>query len=135
ASYFAQKVGASLLTALGLVSLLLATLGLYGVMAYAMSQRIREIGIRVAVGARPAQILSLVVREGMKLCVMGVIAGVLPSLLFSRLASNLLYGVGGNDPVTYAGSICILIVFALFATWLPARRAARLDPIQALHWE
>ncbi|MBV9158950.1 MAG: ABC transporter permease, partial [Acidobacteriaceae bacterium] len=75
ASYFAQKVGASLLTALGLVSLLLATLGLYGVMAYAMSQRIREIGIRVAVGARPAQILSLVIREGMQLCIIGVIAG------------------------------------------------------------
>ncbi len=135
ASYFAQKLGANLLTVLGLVSLLLATLGLYGVMAYAMSQRTREIGIRVAVGARPAQILNLVIREGMQLCVIGVIAGVLPSLLLARLASNLLYGVASNDPITYLSAISTLIAFALFASWLPARRAARLDPIEALHWE
>lgn len=135
ASYFAQKVGASLLTVLGLVSLLLAMLGLYGVMAYSTGQRTREIGIRMAVGARPAQVLTMVVREGVWLCVIGVAAGVLPSLLLSRFASSVLYGVGGNDPATYAAAVAVLVCFALIAAWLPARRAANINPVDALHWE
>lgn len=135
ASYFAQRVGASLLTVLGLVSLLLAMLGLYGVMSYSMSQRTREIGIRMAVGARPAQVLAMVIREGMWLCVIGVVAGVLPSLWLSRLAAGVLYGVHSNDPGTYVAATSILAAFALLAAWLPAHRAAHVNPIEALHWE
>lgn len=135
ASYFAQKVGANLLAVLGLISLLLAALGLYGVMAYSMSQRTREIGIRMAVGARPAQVLAMVLRQGVWLCVVGVVAGLVPSLLLSRFASSVLYGVGSNDPVTYIAAVLVLIIFALAATWLPARRAAHVDPVEALHWE
>jgi ABC-type antimicrobial peptide transport system permease subunit len=135
ASYFAQKVGASLLSVLGVVSLLLAMLGLYGVMAYSTTQRTREIGIRMAVGARPAQVLIMVVRDGLWLCVIGVAAGILPSLLLSRFASSLLYGVGSGDPITYAGAVSVLVSFALIAAWLPARRAANTNPVEALHWE
>ena len=135
ASYFAQKVGANLLTALGLVSLLLATLGLYGVMAYSMSQRTREIGIRMAVGARPMQVLSMMIGEGMWLCIVGVAAGVVPSLLLSRLAAGVLYGVHSHDLATYLAAICTLAAFALLAAWLPARRAAHVNPVEALHWE
>jgi macrolide transport system ATP-binding/permease protein len=135
ASYFAQKVGANLLTVLGVVSLLLAMLGLYGVMAFSMSQRTREIGIRMAVGARPTQVLSMVVREGMWLCIVGIAAGVLPSLLLSRLAVGVLYGVPSNDPATYLAAISVLGALALVAAWLPARRAARLNPVEALHHE
>jgi predicted permease len=135
ASYFAQKLGANLLTALGLVSLLLATLGLYGVMAYSMSQRTREIGIRMALGARPAQVLTMVIREGMWLCAIGVAAGVIPALLLSRLAAGVLYGVAANDPLTYVGATSALTAFALIAAWVPARRAAHLNPVEVLHFE
>jgi predicted permease len=135
ASYFAQKVGANLLSVLGTISLLLAMLGLYGVMGFSIGQRTREIGIRMAVGARPTQVLSMVMREGMWLCAIGIAAGVLPSLLLSRLAAGVLFGVNSNDPVTYLAAICLLGGFALFAAWLPARRAAQLNPVEALHHE
>ena len=135
ASYFAQKVGANLLTALGLVSLLLATLGLYGVMAYSMSQRTREIGIRMALGARPMQVLRMVIREGMWLCIIGVAAGVVPALLLSRLAAGVLYGVQSSDPGTYLSAPAVLAAFALLAAWLPAHRAAHVNPVEALHWD
>jgi predicted permease len=135
ASYFAQKVGASLLTVLGLISLALAMLGLYGVMTYSMSQRAHEIGIRMAVGARPAQVLQLVLREGMRLCLLGAAIGLVLALGVMRLAASVLFGIGSNDLGTCLGATSILIVLALVATWLPARRASRLDPIEALRWE
>ncbi len=135
ASYFAQKVGARLLTVLGSISLLLAALGLYGVIAYSMSQRTREIGIRMAVGARPTQVLRMVLREGLWLCVIGAVAGVVPALLLSRLASSALYGVGSNDLMTYVIAVSTLVCFGLAATWLPARRAANINPVEALRWE
>jgi predicted permease len=135
ASYFAQKVGASLLTVLGLISLALAMLGLYGVMTYSMSQRAHEIGIRMAVGARPAQVLQLVIREGMRLCALGAAIGLVLALGVMRLAASVLFGIRSNDLGTCLGATSILIVLALVATWLPARRASRLDPIEALRWE
>jgi predicted permease len=135
ASYFAQKVGASLLSVLGVISLALATLGLYGVMTYSMTQRSHEIGIRMAIGARPSEVLRLVLREGMRLCAMGAIAGVALALAVMRLASSVLFGVAANDVATCLGATGILIFFALVATWVPARRASRIDPIEALRWE
>ena len=135
ASYFAQKVGASLLSVLGVISLALATLGLYGVMTYSMTQRSHEIGIRMAIGARPSEVLRLVMREGMRLCAMGAIAGVALALAVMRLASSVLYGVASNDVVTCLVATVVLSFFALVATWVPARRASRIDPIEALRWE
>jgi predicted permease len=135
ASYFAQKVGASLLSVLGVISLALATLGLYGVMTYSMTQRSHEIGIRMAVGARPSEVLLLMMREGMRLCAMGTIAGVALALAVMRLASSVLYGVASNDVVTCLGATAVLVVFAIVATGVPARRASRIDPIEALRWE
>jgi hypothetical protein len=135
ASYFAQKVGASLLTVLGVIALLLATLGLYGVMAYSMSQRWHEIGIRMAIGARPMQVVRLVMQEGMRLCLIGAVAGVALALVVMRLAASVLYGIASNDLGTCLGATLILSFFALIATWVPARRASRIDPIEALRWE
>jgi predicted permease len=135
ASYFAQKVGASLLTVLGVIALLLATLGLYGVMTYSMSQRWHEIGIRMAIGARPMQVLSLVMQEGMRLCLFGAVAGVALALVVMRLAASVLYGIASNDLGTCLGATLILSFFALIAIWVPARRASRVDPMQALRWE
>ena len=135
ASYFAQKVGASLLSVLGVISLVLATLGLYGVMTYSMSQRSNEIGIRMAIGARPSQVLKHVMREGMRWCLIGAVAGVALALVVMRLAASVLYGISSNDLVTCLGATLILIFFALLATWVPARRASRIDPIEALRWE
>ena len=135
ASYFAQKVGASLLSVLGSIALSLAMLGLYGMMTYSISQRTHEIGIRMAVGARPAQVLQLVIREGMRLCVVGAGVGLILALLLSRLAASILFGVQSYDPAICIGATAVLVSFALIATWLPARRASKVDPIEALRWE
>jgi predicted permease len=135
ASYFAQKTGANLLSVLGVISLLLAAVGLYGVMAYATSQRTREIGIRMALGARPSQVLAEVIREGAWLCAIGVGIGVAVSLFLARLAASTLYGVGSNDLLTYFLAVLVLVAFGIAATWLPARRAARVNPVEVLHWE
>ena len=135
AAYSAQKVGAAVLTLLGAVSLLLAVLGLYGVMAFSIAQRTNEIGIRMALGARPAQVLRLVMTEGLWLCLAGIAIGLVLSIIFSRLAASALYGVGHNHWVIYLSAASILSFFALLASWLPARRAARIEPMRALHWE
>lgn len=135
ASYFAQKVGASLLTVLGVIALLLATLGLYGVMTYSMSQRWHEIGIRMAIGARPMQVIRLVMLEGMRLCLIGAVAGVALALAVMRLAASVLFGISSNDLRTCLGATLILSLFALIASWVPARRASRIDPIEALRWD
>ena len=97
--------------------------------------RTREIGIGMALSARPAQVLAMVIGEGMWLCVIGVAAGVLPSLWLSRLAAGVLYGVDSNDPATYAAAASLLAAFALLTAWLPAQRASHVNPVQALHWE
>ena len=110
-------------------------LGLYGVMTYSMSQRTQEIGIRMAIGARPSQVLRLVIGEGMRLCVIGAAAGVVLALLLMRFAASVLYGVSSSDLLTCVGATSILVAFALLMTWLPARRASRIDPIEALRFE
>jgi putative ABC transport system permease protein len=117
------------------VAISLAALGLYGILAHAVEQRIREIGVRVAVGASRREIFRLVVGDGMKLASMGVIAGVPAALMLTRLMGGVLPGAMRADPLTYAAVVALLATAALFASYLPARRATRVDPLVALRSE
>ncbi|HEX5724088.1 MAG TPA: ABC transporter permease [Longimicrobiaceae bacterium] len=124
-----------LLSLLGAVGMLLAAVGIYGVTAYFVSLRTREIGIRVALGARPRSVLSLVLRRGMALTAAGVAAGTLASLGLTRFLAGQLFGVSPTDPATFGAVIVFLAGVALLASWIPARRAARVDPMAALRQE
>jgi putative ABC transport system permease protein len=116
-------------------ALLLAALGIYGVTSYAVAQRTHEIGVRMALGARRGDVLALVVGQGMGLSLAGVGLGLAVALALSRLVAGLLFGVAATDPATYAALALLLAGVALVACWLPARRAAALDPVVALQEE
>jgi predicted permease len=117
------------------VALVLAAVGIYGVMAYTVAQRTQEIGIRVALGARPRQVLGMVLRDGMTLVAIGLVIGSVAALALTRVASSLLYGVSAADATTYAALALVLATVALAAIVLPARRAMRVDPLTALRSE
>jgi len=127
-----RRVSMQLFTVFGCAALLLAAVGIYGVMAYSVTQRTQEIGIRMALGAQKSDILRLVVRQGMTLTLIGVIAGLAGAFALTRVISNLLFGVGASDPVTFVAIPLLLIFVSLIACYLPARRAARLNPTAAL---
>jgi predicted permease len=129
---WAPRMGASLLGIFALLALLLAAIGLYGVMAYSVSQRTRELGIRLALGARQQDVRNMVVRQGVLLAIGGVAIGLMAAIALARLVTNLLFGVTANDPVTFAVIPVVLLVVALVATYLPAWRASRVDPVEAL---
>jgi len=135
ASLFAQRISASLLGVLGNVALLLAAVGLYGVMAYSVAQRTNEIGIRMALGALSRDVLRLVLGQAAKLAMMGVVVGIAVALALTRLMSTLLFGVSATDPTTFAGVALLLVVVALAASYIPVRRAMKLDPMVALRYE
>jgi predicted permease len=116
-------------------ALLLATVGLYGVMAYAVAQRTREFGVRLALGAQDSDVLKLVFTEGIRLAAIGLGAGMALSLLLTRYLSSLLYGVGSNDPIAFTGVACVIALVAGLACFLPARRATKVDPMVALRSE
>jgi predicted permease len=124
-----------LLTGFSALALLLAAIGIYGVMAYTVAQRTREIGVRMALGADPGNVKRLVVRQGMRPALLGVVVGLLASLAASRLIASLLYGVSTLDPVTFVLVPVFLATIALLATYLPARRATRVSPTVALQSE
>jgi ABC-type antimicrobial peptide transport system permease subunit len=117
------------------VALALAVIGLYGVLAYAVTQRTREIGIRMALGARRRDVLRLVLRQGMNLALIGAALGVLGALGLTRWLTTLLYEIKPTDPLTLLATPLLLVAVALFACWLPARRAAKVDPMEALRYE
>jgi predicted permease len=125
-------VGVSLLGVFGSLALVLASVGLYGVMAYSVTRRRREIGLRVALGASPSAVVSLILREGMTLVVCGVGIGLSAGLLAGRLLSGMLFGIGPSDPVSLATSAAVLLAVAWIACYMPARAATRIDPITAL---
>jgi ABC-type antimicrobial peptide transport system permease subunit len=129
---WAVQSGGRLFLLFGLLSLLLAVVGLYGVKSYIVSQRTREIGIRMALGARPGDVLSMMLKEGAALAAVGVAVGLPLAALLGMAMSSLLYDVKPLDPVVFVTAPGLLAAAALVATWLPARRATRVTPLTAL---
>jgi len=129
------RIAAELAIALGSLALLLATLGLYGVMAFTVAQRTREIGVRMALGARASHVQMLVIAQGMRLVLIGVLIGVPIAMAVSQVMKSMLFGLSARDPATYVGIALLLAIAGLMACWAPARRAARVDPMVALRTE
>jgi ABC-type antimicrobial peptide transport system permease subunit len=124
-----------LMTVFGCCALLLAAIGIYGLMAYSVEQRTQEIGIRLALGASVAQVKKMVVVQGMRLAIVGVVIGLGAAFALARLLQTLLFGVTTRDPLVFAAVPALLTTVAFLAVWLPARRASRVDPITALRYE
>lgn len=132
---YAERLAALLLTLFGLLALLLAAVGIYGVLSYAVTERTREIGIRLALGAQPRSLLKLVVGQGMILVLIGLVIGVGAAFALTRLIEKLLFGVSATDPLTFVLIPLLLAGVALLACWIPARRAMKVDPLIALRYE
>jgi putative ABC transport system permease protein len=129
------RLNARLLTLFAGLALLIAAIGIYAVLAYSVTQRTREIGLRMALGAQPRRVVRLIVSEGMSVGLIGIGVGLLGALAVSRLMASLVYGVPLHDGPTFVGVAVILTTVALVACFIPARRAAKVDPMEALRHE
>jgi ABC-type antimicrobial peptide transport system permease subunit len=129
------RAGAALFSIFGGLALGLAVVGLYGVKAYSVARRTREIGIRMALGAQPAAVLRLIMGEGSIILLSGIALGLILAAATGKILSGILYEVGALDPIAFTAAPLLLAAAALVATWLPARRAARLNPVEALRYE
>jgi ABC-type antimicrobial peptide transport system permease subunit len=134
-SYVQDRFAALLVSLFGALGLVLSALGLYGLLSFQVARRTRELGVRTALGARGADILSLVFRDGAHLVAAGLAAGLLGALGVTRLLGSQLHGVSAADPLAYAAAAVVLCAVAALASWIPARRAARVDPMVALRSE
>jgi len=130
-----QRLILNLIGVFAATALLLASIGLYGVMAYSVASRQRELSIRVALGAARQDVMRLIMGRGVRLMTAGLILGLLGAMVLTRLMGSLLFGIGPNDPLTLTAVPLLLVSVALLACWLPARRAARTDPTEALRSE
>jgi predicted permease len=129
------RIASELAIALGSLALMLATLGLYGVMAFSVAERTRDIGVRMAIGAQARQVQMQVIEHGMRLVLIGVLIGVPISMAVAQVVKSMLFGFSSKDPVTYVGAAALLAIAGLMACWMPARRAAKVDPMIALRYE
>jgi ABC-type antimicrobial peptide transport system permease subunit len=134
-SLLLPRAAASLFGFLGLLGLALASIGLYGVIAYTTSQRTHEIGIRMALGAKSCEILELILRQGLILGAAGVAIGLAAAFAITRLLTVVLYGISATDAITFLGISLLLLLISLGASYIPARRATRVDPLVALRYE
>lgn len=134
-SLFPARIAAAFLGGFGIIALVLAAIGIYGVTSYSVAQRTREIGIRMALGAERRHVISMILRQGMKLTLLGVVIGLTASLALTRLMASLLYGVSTTDALTFIVVPSLLAAVATLAGYLPARRASRVDPIKALRYQ
>jgi ABC-type antimicrobial peptide transport system permease subunit len=134
-SVASRRFSTVVLGAFGALALVLAALGIYGVLAYSVAQRQREIGVRMALGAQQSAVRGLILRDAMRAVVPGVLIGLGIALALAKVLQTLLYGVTTTDPVTYTTVIVVLLIVATLASWLPARRATRVDPMIAIRAE
>jgi ABC-type antimicrobial peptide transport system permease subunit len=131
-SLLPQRVAASIIGSMGLVGLLLASIGIYAVTAHAVSSRIREIGIRVALGARPQRVVRLMLREGLMLAAAGLVLGLIGAVAAGQIVRSYLYSIGPTDLIAFAGATITLVTVVLLASYIPAHRATKVDAMAAL---